>query len=389
MLANNKTLFQEGIEKSEVGLGAEVRDYDRALWGVANVLSGGNGNGSPPTDAISELASLFHDPLSMVSPLRMSVDEIAFAMESVISRYAKRENLDFNLREVLDRKLPYLFASGKYGNEDELEKWVEQLERELVPGESAFLHSHKLADRIAMTRKYAANLSRKIEIVESLAGRELATLRSAKDLARDLLAASNHLEAAAFLQIQHLKDRIEELPRERALELKPLDELKTRVQKGWDGNFAEEGEFLTDGRAILRRPFLRKADARTLDSRVPDRIQTGEIDRYPQSKVGSKFWEEANASSEPVRVLGWRPDSACQDDVAYVESGKAVVAYINAHRLAAIIKRIRVDEIRIAADQSKLLFMSGDDVAAILMPYTLDSIGRSTMIEMPADFPSD
>lgn len=383
MVLPTAPLFLEGVRQAEEALGAEVRDYDRVLRGVAFVLRGANGAGASIADLIAELASLFHDPLSMVDPARMPLEEIVRGMESTLRHQTNRERLGYEIREILARQLPYVFNGGRDTTDADLEDWIAQLERELAPGGQSPAYNHKLSYRLESARSLAAHLRRRIEIVEALAGGERSDLQGAKEMAADLAATSDWVESAARARIDDLRARLANRPRERAQELKPLNELQTRIQKGWRGSFAEPGEYLTDGCAILCASAMRKADARALAERIPEKIQKGELKPLPQARVSDRFREEVSVPSEAAELLGWRPDRGCQDNVAYLLAGGEIAAYCSAHRLAAVLKRIPGAEMRVSTDRAKVIFLKDGEPIAILLPFDYSSIGASTKIEIP------
>jgi len=354
-------IFQDGIENTRQRLGDEAREYDLVLGGLAHVLQGSTLVPTPSCrDFAHELSRQFYDPLCMSGMSKLLLDQIVAAMIAT----TRRTRGDYRVGQVLANRLPYAFSAAWSNDEYGLRSAIQQMERDLSP------------ERVACTtldqaRGWAEMMCRRIQIIEALDGSEVPDLVELMEQATRVQDAAAAVERRAKDSLAKARARLEELPKQRAREIKPLSALRTNVRKAWNGTVSEPGiEFISDSTIILRADAVSSKRAQDLYARVDE---TRKSPLVGEERIRGLWDRLVGSLSCQVEILGWR-EARNGYKVAYVVPAledSDEIRYLDADRAACIIKWTGATEVRTDDKFSVFAFYRDNCPVAILSPIKI------------------
>jgi len=354
-------LFQEGIENTRQRLGDEAREYDLVLGGLAHVLQGSTLVPTPSCrDFAHELSRQFHDPLCMSGMSKLPLDQIVAAMIATTRRTTRG---DYHIDQVLANRLPYAFSAAWSNDEYGLRSAIQEMERDLSPEGAVYT----TLDR---ARGWAETMCRRIQIIEALDGSEVPDLVEFREQATRIQDAAAAVERRAKDSLAKARARLEELPKQRAREIKPLSALRTNVRKAWNGTVSEPGiEFISDSTIILRADAVSLKRAQDLYARVDE---TRKSPLVGEDRIRGLWDRLVGSLSCQVEILGWR-EMRNGYKVAYVvpATNGDKISYLDADRAACITKWTKATEIMTDDDFSIFAFYRDNCPVAILSPIKI------------------
>lgn len=355
-------IFQGGLENTRQRLGDEGREYDLVLGGLAHVLQQNSTLAPIPScrDFAHELSRQFHDPLCMSGMSKLPLDQIVAAMIATTRRTTRG---DYHIGQVLANRLPYAFSAAWSNDEYGLCSAIQQMERDLSP-------EGVVCTTLDQARGWAETMCRRIQIIEALDGSEVPDLVEFREQATRVQDAAAAVERRAKDSLAKARTRLEELPKERAREIKPLSALRTNVRKAWKGTVSEPGiEFISDSTIILRADAVSSKRAQDLYARVDE---TRKSPLVGEERIRGLWDRLVESLSCQVEILGWR-EVRNGYKVAYVvpATNGDKISYLDADRAACIIKWTKATEIMTDDDFSIFAFYRDGCPVAILSPIKI------------------
>lgn len=232
----HQELFDQGVE-IVTSLIDDVNDYSKVVFGVARILLNKGITTNLKAQA-NQLASIFHDPLSMCR-LENGIEGIPEDMLHSLLRHPT------SYSEIYT---PPIFSGRKSEGETRvmvLRNTAHDMKKELDEG-SKFMES------IRKAHSFAFNLNRKILIVETLLGREVEELADLKDVAATKRESSIKVEESAKEKLKETNAEYDKLPKDRSNSLESIMNIKTLVTRDWAGNMLPDDSDLlqTDSRFV-------------------------------------------------------------------------------------------------------------------------------------------